>query len=294
MISKQIKPGLLRPQREQQEHRSEDGGAPKHESGELRLLRSEEYAKLEPLIKALPNLSDADKFQLVKNVLAQVDGVDSTIKEFAAAFEGSSEQTLRHIAAASRLVQYKEALTELRRLVNDPATAEPKFQKHLEQNPWLFGSEYSELLERRAWSRDERLDYMLRRTADNYLEIVEIKTAFAEPLFHYDDSRGLYYPASRLSKVIGQVMKYIEEVERNRDHIRVNDKEDTLKIRVRAILGRDHDTDHQAALRNLNDHLHGIEILTFDQLIRIGERMMSIFEVPNQKAKQDCDDDIPF
>jgi Domain of unknown function (DUF4263) len=262
--------------------------------GELHLIRGEDYAKLEGLLQALPNLADADKFQLVKNVLAQLDGADSTIKEFAAAFEGSSEQTLRHIAAASRLVQYKEALAELKRLVNDPTTTEPKFQKHLERNPWLFGSEYSELLERRAWSRDEQLDYMLRRTADNYLEIVEIKTAFAEPLFQYDDSRSLYYPSSRLSKVIGQVMKYIEEVERNRDHIRSKDKEDTLKIRARAILGRDHDADHQAALRNLNDHLHGIEILTFDQLIRIGERMMSIFEVPNQEAKEDFVDDIPF
>jgi Domain of unknown function (DUF4263) len=265
----------------------------KNETGELHLIRGEDYAKLEGLLRVLPNLADVDKFQLVKNVLVQLDGADSTMKEFAAAFEGSSEQTLRHIAAASRLVQYKDALAELKRLVNDPATTEAKFQKHLEQNPWLFGSEYSELLERRAWSRDEQLDYMLRRTADNYLEIVEIKTAFAEPLFQFDDSRSLHYPASRLSKVIGQVMKYIEEVERNRDHIRVKDKEDTLKIRARAILGRDHDTDHQAALRNLNDHLHGIEILTFDQLIRIGERMMSIFEAP-EEAKEDFVEDIPF
>jgi hypothetical protein len=34
----------------------------------------------------------------------------------------------------------------------------------------------------------------------------------------------------------------------------------------------------QAALRNLNAHLHRIEVITFDQLVRIGVRVMSIFE----------------
>jgi Shedu protein SduA, C-terminal len=194
-------------------------------------------------------------------------------------------------------VQYKNALVELKRLVADPTTPEGKFQIHLEQNPWLFGSEYSELLSRRHWTRDDQLDYMLRRTADNYLEIVEIKTAFAESLFVHDRNRGLHYPSARLSPVIGQVMRYIEEVERNRDSILAKDEADTLKIRARAIVGRDH-SGEQAALRNLNAHLHRIEIITFDQLVRIGERVMSIFETPDQKSageqRVDFDDDIPF
>ena len=132
----------------------------KNESGELHLIRGEDYAQLEELLKALRNLANSDKLQLVKNVLAQLSTADSNVKEFSAAFEGSSEQTLRHIAGASRLVQYKTALTELKRMVGDPTTPESKFQGHLEQNPWLFGSEYSELLSRRNWTRDDGLDYI--------------------------------------------------------------------------------------------------------------------------------------
>src|SRR6185437_4927940 len=175
----------------------------KNQTGELHLIRGEDYAKLEALIKVLPNLASSDKLQLVKNILAQLQAADSTTREFTAAFEGTSEQTLRHIAAASRLVQYRKALEELKLMVNDAATAEGKFQIHLAQNPWLFGSEYSELLSRRKWTRDDQLDYMLRRTVDNYLEIVEIKTAFTESLFVYDRDRDLYYPSARLSPVIG-------------------------------------------------------------------------------------------
>ena len=96
--------------------------------------------------------------------------------------------------------------------------------------------------------------------------------------------------------MIGQVMRYIEEVERNRDSILAKDEADTLKIRARAIVGRDHTSGEQAALRNLNAHLHRIEIITFDQLVRIGERVMSIFEAPESTGpEQDItNDEIPF
>ena len=35
---------------------------------------------------------------------------------------------------------------------------------------------------------------------------------------------------------------------------------------------------YEAALRGLNGHLHRIEVLTFDQLVRIADRVLSIFE----------------
>jgi hypothetical protein len=161
----------------------------------------------------------------------------------------------------------------------------------------MFGSEYSELLPRRNWTRDEKLDYMLRRTVDNYLEIVEIKTAFAEPLFVFDKSHDCYCPSAKLSQLVGQVMHYIEEVERNRDSILAHDNEDTLKIRALAIAGRDGGSEQQAALRNFNAHLHGIEVITFDQLVRIANRVLSIFAAsaaPAAATAAQDDEDTPF
>jgi hypothetical protein len=268
-------------------------------SGDLHLIRADDYAKLEQLLRTLPNLATSDKLELVKNLLMQMDGAESTIREFVAAFEGSSEQTLRHIAVASRLVEYKAALSELKKLVRDPGTKEGEFQKHLGRNAWMFGSEYSELLSRRTWTRDDRLDYMLRRTVDNYLEIVEIKTAFDESLFILDRDRGVYYQSAKLSTVLGQVMRYIEEVERDRDSILAKDEIDTLKIRARVIVGKNHSPGEQAALRNLNAHLHRVEVITFDQLIRIAERILSIFEAEEQKSaprptEVASDVEIPF
>lgn len=95
--------------------------------------------------------------------------------------------------------------------------------------------------------QDALMCYMLRRTVDDYLEIIEIKTAFSDPLFVLDRDRGVYYPSAELSPVIGQVMRYIEEVDRQRDSILLKDEADTLKIRARVIVGKDHSSAEQAA-----------------------------------------------
>lgn len=262
-------------------------------SGDLHLISSIDYTKLTNLLEAIPNIADTDKLQLVKTLLSQLDGKNSNLSDFVGAFETSNGETLKHIAAASRMVEYTHALNELKGLVDDPSTEEKRFQKHLEVNPWMFGSEYSELLSRKTWTRDDRLDYMLRKTADGYLEIAEIKTAFEDDLFRHDSSHDSYYPSAKLSPVIGQVIRYIEEVERNRDSILAKDGADTLKIRAKIIVGRDGIAEHQTALRNLNAHLHRIEIITYDQLLRIAERVLSMFGV-NTGDQEVENDGVPF
>jgi hypothetical protein len=264
-----------------------------NKTGELRIINSGDYANLAAVLDVLPKLATADKLGLIKAALSRIDGPMTHVREFIEAFEGADIRTLGHIATAARIVQYKAAHDQLRRLVEESESDEHVLQKHLEAHPWMFGSEYSELLDRRTWTRDDRLDFMLRRTVDGFLEIVEIKTPFAEHLLQLDRARDSYYPSSRLSMVIGQCMRYIEEVERGRDAIVSKDGHDPLKIRARIIMGRDHDAAHQAALRNLNSHLHRLEVITFDQLLRIGARVLSVFE-GKSPAVVDDSDDIPF
>ena len=117
------------------------------------------------------------------------------------------------------------------------------------------------------------------------------------PLFNYDKSHDSYYASAKLSQVMGQVYLYIEEVERNRDLIIAKDRFDPLKIRARIIIGTDGDEAQQAALRTMNSHLHRVEILTFDQLLRIAQRTLEIFESQISGAKEELindDEDIPF
>lgn len=269
------------------------------ETGTYRIVDEETFASVEELAKLFGKADSSEKLQLMKALLREIGDAPVVSSELTTVLESSNGELLRSISLAARLVQYRTAYDELSHLVSTSCTSETTLQKVLEANPWLFGSEYSELLERRKWTRDNQLDFMLRRTVDNYLEIVEIKTPFSDPLMVYDKSHDSYYPSSKLSTVIGQVMRYIEEVERQRDYILASDSDDTLKIRARIIIGRDGNRDQQQALRNLNAHLHRIEILTFDQLLRTGKRTLDLFQeqmtvTDSERFAEEPEDDIPF
>lgn len=247
-------------------------------TGDLHIIGSENYEKLERLIDLIPQLASPDMVELAKLIIPRIKDAGRHIDDFIEAFENSDPDVVQYIAIAGQVVHHRQMYSKLKDLVNSSDSEEKKFQDLLSENPWMFGSEYSELLDRRKWTRDNNLDFMLRRTSDNYLEIVEIKTPFNDPLFLHDTSHDSYYPSAKLSPVLGQVVHYIAEVERNRDAIISKDGDDPLKIRAFVIVGRDGTSAQQEALRNFNAHLLRVEIVTFDQLTRITERVLGVFE----------------
>jgi len=268
-------------------------------AGDYRVVTENQYNIIKNFSEILPNVPGKKKIELAKLLFQSFECGDIDAHDFLEAFKNTTPDAVKNISVAARFVQYKAEFIKFHHLVESADPSESKYQNHLQKNPWIFGSEYSELLDRRTWTRDDNLDFMLRRTVDGYLEIIEIKTPAVIPLFNYDKNHDSYYLSSQLSKVIGQVFRYIDEVERNRDSIIVKDRLDPLKIRARIIIGKDGNKEQQAALRTLNSHLHRVEVLTFDQLIRVAQRTLEIFESQisghvNEKAMDRCDDDIPF
>jgi hypothetical protein len=187
-------------------------------------------------------------------------------------------QLFAEAVAALNLARYKSALDEMKRLIQTNAR-EPKFQQLLEDNPWMFGSEYSERLDGRKLTRDEQQDFLLVRTTDGYVELVEIKTPLGDVrLFNYDSSHDCWYPCAEVTKVVAQVEKYLEEIDSDRYRIKAKDHIDPAKIRAKIIIGRDGDDAQRQALRRHNGHLHRIEVITFDQLVRIAERVLGYLD----------------
>ena len=150
--------------------------------GELHVLRSEDYRKLEVLVEHLPRWPSPDLVELLKRIIPRINDSGAYLRDFAEALENSNPETVRHLAIASRVVEHRRAYDRLVQLVADSKAGEQAFQDLLSQNAWMFGSEYSELLDRRTWTRDDNVDFMLRRTSDNYLEIIEIKTLLSHPM----------------------------------------------------------------------------------------------------------------
>ena len=151
----------------------------------------------------------------------------------------------------------------------------------------MFGSEYSKLLPNRKLTRNEEQDFIQRRTADGYLELIEIKKPLSgQKLFNFDDSHDSYYPSAPLSKVLGQVQNYLDLIDADRYSIEHRDSEDPFKMRAKIIIGRSEDGDQLKALRSLNGHLMRIEVITFDQLIHIARNTLSYLYGSIRPARQ--------
>lgn len=144
------------------------------------IIGTEQYNQLERFLEELPKLTSVDKLEIVKTLIGQLDESSGELKEYLTVFKNGNALALKNIAAAARMVEYERAFDIMKKYVNESCPSEQTIQEHLRSNPWMFGSEYSELVDRRTWTRDDKLDFMLRRTVDGYLEIVEIKTPFPD------------------------------------------------------------------------------------------------------------------
>lgn len=254
------------------------GKVPEKSSDYLVVNAPSDEVNLESLRNLLNDLQNGPKADVLMQVLDSVaanPGMLDTLVERA----NQNPRLFAEAAAALNLATYNNALQQLEDLIERPGVLERDFQMLLKENPWMFGSEYSELLDIRKLTRDEQQDFVLRRTTDNYIELIEIKTTLdGRNLFNHDQSHNSYYPASELSRVLGQVQHYLEQIDTDRSSIALRDREDPLKVRAKIIIGRDGNDNQKLALRRLNGHLHRIEVLTFDQLLRIARRVVSYLE----------------
>jgi hypothetical protein len=246
---------------------------PSHE-GDYLLVPMDDSAASEGIVRELLDaISAGGKATVIAGALATAKGDPDVLRELAEASKRDPESS-RLAAAALTVSRYTAALEKLERLIEENAL-EREFQKHLTANQWIFGSEYSELLDNRHLTRDENQDLIFRRTVDGYVEIIEFKRPHpGVDLFVEDASHQSLYPRSEVTEAVGQVIHYIEEIEANRHMIMVKDQLDTNKIRAKIIIGRSSDERQLAALRTLNGHLHRIEFLTFDQLLNIGRHVL--------------------
>lgn len=182
------------------------------------------------------------------------------------------------LVAALNYAQYRRTLDELKRMVEAPNDyLEIDFQRFLTEHWWMFGSEYSQLFSVRELSLGIQVDFPLRRTIDDYLEIIEIKTPSAL-VMRFDKASKQYSMSTQLISAKTQVEHYLEALDDHKADILLNLKIPNYKTRGKIVIGRNENDDQQKALRRTNEHENRIEIITFDQLIAIAERVLSILD----------------
>lgn len=188
-----------------------------------------------------------------------------------------SEIELNNLFVSIKHAKNKQALDSLEQLINN-GVDENEFQKWINANTWVFGTEYIKKFDTRKVGIHSQADFIVQ-SLDGFTDLIELKRSDFK-LFEKDGSRNCYYPSKDLSQVIGQAIHYIRVMEDHRAILKDDDDLEVLKPRVKVVIGRSVDLEHneKKALRLLNSSLHGIEIITYDEILNRAKKIISIYE----------------
>ena len=145
----------------------------------------------------------------------------------------------------------------------------------------LEAAEFVRVLDDRHIDTQNISDFLME-AYDGFLDVIEIKRPgrglrfWAESLDH-----GNYVPSSDLTKAITQANRYIFEIEREANSLKLLDRVGgirTVKPRCVLIFGRSRNwnTDQTKAYRIMNAGFHNLNIMTYDHVLGRARRMVGI------------------
>jgi hypothetical protein len=167
---------------------------------------------------------------------------------------------------------------------------EGTFENWIKENLWILDSEFDIDLKRKEITKKIKggkrsLVDLVLKTKDNFLNLIEVKRP-KEKLFNWDKGHKNSYQHCELSKAIHQCIKYLEVIERpeNKDLLEKEEQVFVLRPKIKLIYGH-YSNDliikkqEIERLRSLNFHTNCIEVITYDDLIFMGERIINFYEV---------------
>jgi hypothetical protein len=191
----------------------------------------------------------------------------------------------------SKLIAYKRRLAEFRlRLEEDypEANGPDSWQEWIYKNNWLFGIQYGDPIGHPKVGFRSILDYLFP-TPDGFIDILEIKKPTHEVIKEDTSHPGAYSWAGEANRAIGQVVNYLHEIELHQLEITQQLRREhslilsTIKPRAFILIGKsDYWSEAEKdAFRKLNHSLHGIEVLTYTDLLKRGENLIKVYAEDN-------------
>lgn len=202
---------------------------------------------------------------------------------------------------AIRLSEMRAAVAELRTALEEGDAAEATYQSWCERHSWAFGNAYVMHDEVREIAPGDHLDLMLPTVIAGYRDIVELKRPDFEVL-NWDATHRNHYFSAQVSKAIGQAHRYLD-VLHEVAATGLCDHPEVVAYHPRAIIviGRSQgwEEDKLRALHGLNCRLSGLSVMTYDQLLAQGERLVDLLSTSKPAETMDVesmnlDDEIPW
>ena len=247
-----------------------------------------DHDDMESLLDEL--LADTDRLKLLPLAMkiAEHDEIATQFDEFVSDHPGHS----RIIADGLTVARRSRELQAFRNLVEQECEEEV-YQEFLQEHLWIFGSEYNKMFDRYIVKR-KQFDFPVQRTADGYLEIIEIKRPDHTLFTTKKDKHGrnvIDGETPTVVKAIYQVDDYLARVDKEMSQIQDEEDIPAEKVRGKIVIGNSAGDESQVkALRRLNARMHRMEVMSFDQLIANAQRMLDMMQV--QQGIRDQTDEI--
>ncbi len=189
----------------------------------------------------------------------------------------AEKDDVNNLFAAVKHAKNKKAFNEINDLVINEAN-EHKLEAWIKENDGVFGIEYIRRLDATRIGLHSDAD-MLVESLDGFVDLIELKKSSVKPLFIQDVAHRCYYPSAALSQVIGQTIHYLGVMEDQRFLLKSIDGLNVLKPRAKIVIGLSSvmEEGERETLRKLNDALHNIEVLTYDEIRQRASRIITHF-----------------
>ena len=244
-------------------------------------------------------IDDKNKKQLLEQILSKGYSDD-----FWKLITGTDPELADKLSAGHLQMQRRRIIDELKNRLTkvfSETTGDDSWQKWIFRNNWLFGANYQEPIEKQKINITGIMPDFLFPTIDGFVDILEIKLPNDEVIESDGSHAGSWIWSKGSTVAIGQVVNYLGEVDRLRLEIEKQIKIKygreicLLKPRAFILIGNNEKwkLEKKEALRKLNHSLHGIEVVTYFDLIQRGESFLGSSMISFVQAEINIDD-IPF
>lgn len=177
-----------------------------------------------------------------------------------------------------------EFTTRLKKGGYAETTGGDSWQRWIYNNNWLFGINYKIPIEKTKLNINGVMPDYLFPTLDGFTDILEIKLPSHDVILKDTNHTGSWRWSPESNKAIGQVVNYLNEIDRLRKEIEdaIHEKYGyeliLLKPRAYILIGDSTKWDRyqKQGLRKLNHSMHGIEILTYKDLLDRGNQFTDL------------------
>ena len=201
----------------------------------------------------------------------------------------------RLLAEGLQLHQRRQALAELRQIIEDDSKNEQDIHRKLKTMTWVFGGRYVGEAIRKQLTSEDILDIPLIR-ADGSLHIVELKQAAIPRLFI--KPRKHVMVGNPVHEAVGQAMNYLRALDEERNTILAKYGVDCRRSSATVVIGHpafngDTTDRHEMAeaLRTYNAITSRIEVITYADLLDDAQRAHEFSAATTSTAVANVEDD---